>query len=77
MVVVPVEMDPSFEPGHPSVLFEGRYFDSLQSYAVAADGRRFLIIKEETAAKETRPPPQIHVVLNWLEELKRLVPTNE
>ena len=76
MVVVPVEMDPSFEPGHPSVLFESRYFDSLLSYAVAADGRRFLMIKEETATDGTSPPPQIHVVLNWFEELKRLVPTN-
>jgi hypothetical protein len=39
---------------------------------VRSDGQRFLMIKEgEQAASAT----QINVVLNWFEELKRLVPT--
>jgi hypothetical protein len=46
----------------------GRTFD------VAADGKRFLMIKP--ASGEAAPPPQsLIVVENWLEELKRLVPT--
>ncbi len=32
---------------------------------------RFLMLKEDTA----QDPTQINVVLNWFEELKRLVPT--
>jgi serine/threonine-protein kinase len=46
----------------------GRTFD------VAADGKRFLMIKPGSG--EAAPPPQsLIVVENWLEELKRLVPT--
>jgi eukaryotic-like serine/threonine-protein kinase len=46
----------------------GRTFD------VAADGKRFLMIKPGSG--DTAPPPQrVIVVENWVEELKRLVPT--
>ncbi len=34
------------------------------------DGQRFLMIKDHTH------PAQIHVIRNWFEELKRLVPTD-
>jgi serine/threonine-protein kinase len=43
------------------------------TYDVARDGR-FLVIKEQTAPSTTAPT-SIVVVQNWLEELKRLVPT--
>ena len=42
-------------------------------YHVSPDGSRFLMIK--SAAPNNSPPPQLWVVLNWFEELKRLVPT--
>jgi hypothetical protein len=42
-----------------------------RTYDVSPDGRRFLMIK--LAANEVTAP-QIVVVHNWLEELKRLVP---
>jgi len=55
-------------------LFEGAYVLSnpplVSNYDVDAQGR-FLMIKEEERAAD-----QIHVVLNWFEELKRLVPTD-
>jgi hypothetical protein len=41
-------------------------------YAVAPDGRRFLILRPEPKAI----PTQINVVLNWFEELKARVPTH-
>jgi len=44
----------------------------FQHYDISRDVKRFLMTKEET----TRQPGQINVVLNWFEELKRLVPTN-
>jgi len=41
------------------------------SFDVAADGR-FLIVERE---REPAAPRNINVILNWFEELKRLVPT--
>jgi serine/threonine-protein kinase len=74
MMVVPVSPRPSFTSGKPQVLFEGSYRSSginpaYQYYDISPDGSRFLMIKEEHAN-------QINVVLNWFEELERLVPTN-
>jgi hypothetical protein len=43
-------------------------------YDVSPDGRRFLMIKEARPAGEAPPPPQLVVVQNRFEELKRLVP---
>jgi hypothetical protein len=40
---------------------------------VSPDGQRFLMIKVGGASAE---PRSVNVVLNWHEELKRLVPTN-
>jgi hypothetical protein len=42
---------------------------------IAPDGHRFLMIKESGAAEDRSAPAQIHVVLNWFEELKARVPT--
>ena len=41
------------------------------SYSVSRDGKRFLVIKD---AQSSSTPPQLVLVFNWLEELKRLVP---
>jgi Tol biopolymer transport system component len=63
-----------FSAGTPRMLFEGPYLPtpgSLPNYDVSPDGQRFLMVKptEQEAAAT-----QIHVVLNWFEELKRRVP---
>ena len=47
-----------------------------REYDVSLDGTRFLMFKEGTGADDAPEKPQIVVVQNWLEELKRLVPTN-
>jgi hypothetical protein len=39
------------------------------NYDVSLDGQRFLMVKEES------PSGRPNVVLNWFDELKRLVPT--
>jgi hypothetical protein len=44
-------------------------------YDVAPDGR-FFIIRDAQTQSGGGTPSNIVVVLNWLEELKRLVPTN-
>ncbi|MDA2925138.1 hypothetical protein MYX65_10915, partial [Acidobacteria bacterium AH-259-L09] len=68
----------TFEAGIPEALFETRYgesalFDLRNHYAVTDDGERFLIV---TRVEEAAASP-ITVVLNWSEELKRLVPAGE
>ena len=63
----------------PTLLFEGRYVSGQSggnpatNYDVAPDGR-FVMIRVEESSGATQ---QIIVVLNWFEELKRLVPTAE
>jgi len=77
MMVVSVQTQPTFRPGKPTVLFEGSYVTSQAlpghyfHYDISTDGQQFLMIKREQQGEA-----QINVVLNWFEELKRLVPTN-
>jgi serine/threonine-protein kinase len=63
----------------PTKLFEGRYgaaaFHFGRTYDVSPDGRRFLMIKEHAPGDASATPASMVVVLNWLEELKRLAPT--
>ncbi len=72
LMVVSIKTEPTFTQGSPAVLFTGNYLTgpATQQYDVTPDGQRFLMIRQELAERT-----QIHVVLNWFEELKRLVPT--
>ena len=63
MKSVSVQMELKFKASQPRVLFEGSY---LPQFDISPDGQRFLMVKQEDL--------QINVVLNWFEELKRLVP---
>jgi len=58
--------------GIPSQIFQGdyEYGDGNRNYDVTADGQRFLMVKPRGGAEHR----EVVVVLNWLEELKRLVP---
>ncbi len=77
MMAVAVETQPTFEAEAPRILFEGLYrngwFDSTADYDISPDGQRFVMVK---ASGNENPLTQINVVLNWFEELKRLVPTD-
>ena len=74
MMVVSIQTEPSFKPGDPSPLFAGNFYDQdhWPSYDIAPDGERFVMMEKV----ELEPLTQINVVLNWFEELKRLVPTD-
>jgi hypothetical protein len=65
--------------GTPTRLVGARYYVGSgfgpREYDVSPDGKRFLMIKEGTGTDDAPVPPSIIVVQNWLEELKRLVPT--
>jgi serine/threonine-protein kinase len=70
---VAVGPGPEFEAGDPVVVFEGSYRPVWgYSYDVAPDGQRFLLYRQEPQLSRTH----LNVILNWTEELKRLVPTN-
>lgn len=71
-MVVSISTEPEFAAGTPKVVFEGPYINvSGLSYDVVPDGRRFLVLQPEYDDSQIR---ELHVVTNWFEELKRLVP---
>jgi len=72
LLSVTITANPELEATIPIVLFE-KSFDwgvSETSYDVSPDGRRFLTVGD-------RSTTEFRVVLNWFEELNRLVPTSE
>jgi len=76
MMVVEVQSEPAFTSGRPQLVFEVPYLPDpfgTSNYDISPDGQRFLMLIEDTAQAQG----QINVVLNWFEELKRLVPTGE
>jgi serine/threonine-protein kinase len=72
----PIGSGSSFTPGTPTVAVKGSYVSPQtgRMYDVSPDGRRFLLIKESRDEGAAQPLPQLIVVQNWTEELKRLVP---
>jgi len=72
MMVVGIKTEPTFTAGGGEVLFTGEYatIGAVVNYDISPDGLRFLMIKESE-----QPVTQINVILNWDEELNRLVPT--
>jgi Tol biopolymer transport system component len=77
MMAVDVTLAPAFTASRPRLLFEGRYeisflVSGMRFYDVSPDGR-FLMVKSDTPTA----PRQLHLVVNWFEELKRLVPAGK
>ncbi len=74
MMAVAIETEPELSVGTPRLLFEERFLHgppwARRNYDISPDGQRFLMIKRE----QDLVPTEIIVVLNWFEELKRLVP---
>jgi hypothetical protein len=76
LMAVPIETSSSFHAGTPTSLFNEVYdlrSNSGQTYTVDSRGGRFLMIrppKEDSSA-------HIRVVVNWFEELRRLVPAKK
>jgi serine/threonine-protein kinase len=72
LFAVPLTTEPTLRAGKPALLFEAPYsygyLDWVLNYDVAPDGR-FLMVKEG-------PVPKLQVIVNWFQELERLVPTN-
>ena len=58
---------PDFQAGAPTVVFDR---PNLHDYDVTPDGNRFLVVERNVELM----PTEIHVVVNWFDELNRLVP---
>jgi hypothetical protein len=70
---VRMEPGPSWRSSTPARILQGQlvYSGFGRAFDIAPDGRRFLMIKE---GGNEAAPQNLVVVLNWFEELKRLVP---
>lgn len=69
-----LELDDELTVGVPTVVFETSFADrffGFNVFDVMADAERFVVV-----ATKTDGPGELHVVLNWLDELERLVPSN-
>jgi hypothetical protein len=75
MVAAPVRTERPLAPGRPIRLFEDRYateYLGRSNYDVGPDGR-FLMVEVEEGSERAR----LDVILNWFDELERLVPVPE
>jgi serine/threonine-protein kinase len=68
-----VTTQPVFSASHPRVLFSGPFArqDTHVNYDVSPDGERFVMLN---SGAQERAATEITVLLNWFEELQRLVP---
>ena len=75
-MVVTVETRPAFSVSRFQAVLEDSFEKwpgqpGFRNYDISPDGERFLVLERgEQTQYDT-----IHVVLNWFEELERLVPT--
>jgi Tol biopolymer transport system component len=79
MMRVEVQTGETFSHGSPSPLLESPYFsvEEGRAYDISPDGQRFIALKlADDNDDGASPPPQINVVQNWFEVLKRLAPTD-
>jgi serine/threonine-protein kinase len=78
IMAVPVSSGAHITFGIPQPVVKGYAvpLNSGRDYDVSADGQRFLLIKDAPTPDGQKPAaPEIHLVLNWQEELKQRVPT--
>ena len=76
MMAVTIDTDADLSPSPPAVLFEGQYTvdpfaNDARNYDISPDGERFLMVRESQVRAKA---DELYVVVNWFEELKRLVP---
>jgi serine/threonine-protein kinase len=75
VMAVSVAYQPTFSAGLPHRLFSTQFEPTgagTSGYDVSPDGRRFLMIQPN---EPEQPATQVSIVINWFEELRRLVPS--
>jgi hypothetical protein len=81
LMATAISTNPAFTWSTPEPVLDRAsyvFLNTARQYDVGSDGSRFLMIKnaESQGDGAAAARPQINVVLNWCEELRRLVPTN-
>jgi serine/threonine-protein kinase len=82
MMAVPIETESAFTQGTVDLLFDLSPYlrpsarRNRRRIDISPEGDRFLMQKAGDGSDETAAATSIIVVLNWFEELKRLVPTD-
>jgi len=77
-MAVDIETEPKFSVSRPATVFEDTFEPwtgepGFSNYDIAPDGKRLLM-----SAPEARTEIKlVHIVLNWFQELERLVPTKQ
>ena len=79
VAVVTIDPGTSLSVGNPEVLFDYANYApprlAGRSYDITPDGQRLLMLSLQVSGETgVAPTPQITLVQNWFEELKRLVP---
>jgi eukaryotic-like serine/threonine-protein kinase len=80
LMAVPVKTESTFEAGAASLLFAGPYDfggpadkgddDDYRNYDVAPDSQRFVVVRKDP----NNVPTHLNLILNWIEQLRRVVP---
>ena len=70
VMAVRIQTEPELQPSTPVALFDDRY--EQDSFDISPDGARFVMMRRADDA----PPPRLRVIVNWLPELERLVPSS-
>ena len=78
MMVAEMAPETMPRPIRTAALFKGPYTlagptSPMRSYDLTPDDQQFLMVRPHAASA---PRADIHVVLNWMDELKRLVPVH-
>jgi serine/threonine-protein kinase len=68
LMAVDVKARPALAVGKPRQLFEGDFRLSHHDYGLLPDGRHFIMIQ---SVEGKRPQAELHVVVNWSDELKQ------
>ena len=82
IMAVAISADPSFRAGRAEVLLEANFVGGASpgpqsaNYTVSLDGQQFLMSQRIGSTEDSSAAAPLSVVLNWFEELKRLVPTD-
>jgi serine/threonine-protein kinase len=74
MMGVTITSEEPLQASRPQPLFEASYDDAgvaIRGYDITPDGQSFIVVRSERVSVAT----QVHVILNWFEELKRRAPT--
>ena len=77
MMAVAINADPIPDPGSPQPLFEDTYYygEASRTYHISPIDGRFLMLKDAETPEDAVATADLVVVLNWFDELQRLVPS--